>query len=136
MEEAAARWPGQVAVGLDARDGSARDRRLARANRTSKRSTSAIELRAAGVTDFIFTDICRDGTLKGPNLHALPNSTGTLGRGLIASGGVGSHRRYPRVTMLGVDGVIIGRALYDGRVELRGSARRANVGRARMKARR
>ena len=126
VEEAAARWPGQVAVGLDARKGL-----LATRGWLDQSDIKAIdvakELRAAGVTDFIFTDISRDGTLKGPNIHALTELHETLGRGLIASGGVGSIADIRALTMLGVDGVIVGRALYDGRVNLKEALEIAKV---------
>jgi phosphoribosylformimino-5-aminoimidazole carboxamide ribotide isomerase len=117
VEEAAGRWPGQIAVGLDARNGL-----LATRGWLDQTEIKAIdiakELRAAGVRDFIFTDISRDGTLRGPNLDALTELRETLGRGLIASGGVGSIGDIRALASTGVDGVTIGRALYDGRVNL------------------
>jgi phosphoribosylformimino-5-aminoimidazole carboxamide ribotide isomerase len=126
VEEAAARWPGQVAVGLDARNGL-----LATRGWLDQTAINAIdaakELRAAGVSDFIFTDISRDGTLKGPNIPALTELHETLGHGLIASGGVGSIADIRALTMLGVDGVIVGRALYDGRVNLKEALEIARV---------
>ncbi|MBN9012787.1 MAG: 1-(5-phosphoribosyl)-5-[(5-phosphoribosylamino)methylideneamino]imidazole-4-carboxamide isomerase, partial [Rhizobiales bacterium] len=117
VEEAAQRWPGKIAVGLDARNGL-----LATRGWLDQSEIKAIdvarELRSAGVRDFIFTDISRDGTLRGPNLDALSELHQALGRGLIASGGVGSIGDIRALATTGVDGVIIGRALYDGRVSL------------------
>ena len=117
VEEAAKSWPGMIAVGLDARHGLLATRGWLDQSEV-KALDAAIELRAAGVTDFIFTDISRDGTLKGPNLAALGELQEALGSGLIASGGVGSMQDLRMLAKLGVDGVIIGRALYDGRVSL------------------
>jgi len=117
VEKAAARWPNRLAVGLDARKGL-----LATHGWLDQTEIKALdaarELRAAGVTDFIFTDISRDGTLKGPNISALVELQDTLRSGLIASGGVGSIDDIRVLTTLGVDGVIVGRALYDGRLSL------------------
>ena len=117
VEEAASRWPGQIAVGLDARNGLLATRGWLDQTEV-KALDAAAELRAAGVTVFIFTDISRDGTLKGPNVSALVELQDALGHGLIASGGVGSIDDIRFLTTLGVDGVIVGRALYDGRVNL------------------
>lgn len=118
VEDAVKEWPGKIAVGLDARDGLLATRGWL--DQTEIKALDvANELRAAGVIDFIFTDISRDGTLKGPNLAALGELQDVLGGGLIASGGVGSMADIRLLAKLGVDGVIIGRALYDGRLNLR-----------------
>jgi phosphoribosylformimino-5-aminoimidazole carboxamide ribotide isomerase len=114
---AAARWADRLAVGLDARDG-----RLAAAGWLDQTEATieevALRLRQAGVQGFIFTDIRRDGTLTGPNLTALSDLVALLGRGVIASGGIGSVADVADVARTGVEGVIIGRALYDGRIDL------------------
>ena len=65
-----------------------------------------------------FTDIRRDGTLAGPNLDALRAMIETVGDGVIASGGIGRIEDVAAVAETGAEGVIIGRALYDGRVDL------------------
>ena len=117
VEAAAKRWPGSLAVGLDTRNGLLATRGWLDQTDVSALE-AAIELRSAGVTDFIYTDIARDGTLKGPNVSALVEIQDALGSGLIASGGVGSIDDIRFLTTLGVDGVIVGRALYDGRVNL------------------
>jgi phosphoribosylformimino-5-aminoimidazole carboxamide ribotide isomerase len=117
VASALARWGNRIAVGLDARDG-----RLA-ANgwleQTDLEATrAAAQLRAAGVRRFVFTDIRRDGTLAGPNLEALRAMIETVGDGVIASGGIGRIEDVAAVAETGAEGVILGRALYDGRVEL------------------
>lgn len=117
VEEAAARWPGRIVVGLDARHGLLATRGWLDQTEI-KAIDAAMALRQAGVGVFIFTDITRDGTLRGPNLEALAELRDALGRGLIASGGVGTIGDVRALAMTGVDGVIIGRALYDGRVNL------------------
>ena len=111
------RWREQVAIGLDARDG-----RVATSGWLNQTDVPAVELatelRRAGAATFIFTDIRRDGTLKGPNLSALGELVLAVGSGVIASGGVGGLDDVSRLVVSGVDGAIIGRALYDGRVDL------------------
>jgi phosphoribosylformimino-5-aminoimidazole carboxamide ribotide isomerase len=112
-----ARWPGQIAVGLDARDG-----RLAAEGWLDQTDALAIDvaiaLQAVGVRHFIFTDIRRDGTLTGPNLAALSDMVDRIDAEVIASGGVGTLDDVAQIARSGAAGVIIGRALYDGRFEL------------------
>lgn len=118
--EAVRRWGEAVAVGLDARD-----RRLA-AEGWLEQTDAAVDevarrLAGAGVAHFVFTDIRRDGTLAGPNLEALRFVIDALagsGASLIASGGVGTVADVSAIAATGAAGVIIGRALYDGRVDL------------------
>jgi phosphoribosylformimino-5-aminoimidazole carboxamide ribotide isomerase len=118
VREAAARWPEQIAVGLDARDG-----RLAADGWLDQTDALAVdvarELAAAGVLHFVFTDIRRDGTLQGPNLPALREVVDAVPTAeVIASGGIGALGDLLDVAEAGAAGVIIGRALYDGRIDL------------------
>jgi phosphoribosylformimino-5-aminoimidazole carboxamide ribotide isomerase len=117
----------RIAIGLDARDG-----KLAAAgwlDQTDVKATDvARTLHAAGVRHVIYTDIRRDGTLKGPNLDALDEMIAIAGESVIASGGIGSPEDIDAVRDLGAGGVIIGRALYDGRVDLADAIARANQG--------
>jgi len=118
VREVAAAFPGRVAVGIDAKEG-----RVAIEGWLEASETTALELASrfedAGVAALVHTDIARDGMETGPNLEA----TGALARAVsipvIASGGVGSldHvRAAARVE--GLAGVIVGRALYTGAVDL------------------
>jgi phosphoribosylformimino-5-aminoimidazole carboxamide ribonucleotide (ProFAR) isomerase len=75
-------------------------------------------LRQKGVETFIVTDIQKDGKLQGPNLKMLEQAHFVLQRGVIASGGISSIEDVREVAAVGVDGAIIGRALYDGRIDL------------------
>jgi phosphoribosylformimino-5-aminoimidazole carboxamide ribotide isomerase len=77
-----------------------------------------------GVRRFIFTDISRDGTLRGPNFAAIGRLVRAFRAPVIASGGVSSVEHLRRLARLGVEGAIVGRALYDGGLEL-GEALRA-----------
>lgn len=117
LEESLARWGEHIAVGLDARDGL-----LAiagwRETLPVKATALARELAATGVQRFIYTDIARDGALKGPNLAALQEMQRATTRPLIASGGVSSIDDLRSLAVLAVEGAIIGKALYTGDIDL------------------
>lgn len=117
VSRAVERWGERVAVGLDARDGRlAADGWL---DQTDALATDvAVRLQTTGVRRFVFTDIGRDGTLAGPNLDALGGMIAAVDAEVIASGGIGEVGDVARVAETGAAGVIIGRALYDGRVDL------------------
>ncbi|WP_391732820.1 1-(5-phosphoribosyl)-5-[(5-phosphoribosylamino)methylideneamino]imidazole-4-carboxamide isomerase [Tautonia sociabilis] len=113
----AERHPGRLVLGLDARDG-----RVATEGWLDVSTVEATEL--AGRFDglplaaVIYTDIARDGMLEGPNLEATEALASRLKTPVIASGGVGSLEDIQRLATLPVAGVIVGRALYDGRFRL------------------
>lgn len=111
------RWGDAIAVGLDARDG-----KLATRGWLDQSDVLAVDvaraLQAAGVRHFIFTDIRRDGTLSGPNLESLGELIAAVDADVIASGGVGRLEDIEAAREVGAAGAIIGRALYDGRVDL------------------
>ncbi len=117
VARAVSRWGDRVAVALDARDG-----KLAADGWLDQTDVPAVEaalpLQEAGVRHFIFTDIRRDGTLSGPNIPALRDLVAALDAQVIASGGVGAPGDIIKVAETGAAGVIIGRAIYDGRVDL------------------
>ncbi len=120
VRESARRFPGRIAVGIDARDG-----RVAVEGWTEASEITAEDIARrfedAGVCAIVFTDIARDGMLSGPNLEATARLAGCVGIPVIASGGVGSEedlRRTAALAARGVAGVIVGRALYTGAVDL------------------
>lgn len=79
----------------------------------------ARELREKGVTEFIFTDISKDGTLTGPNVEFYKRAVKTLGKGVIASGGIGSDHHLKELdSVKGLLGVIVGKAFYENKVDL------------------
>jgi phosphoribosylformimino-5-aminoimidazole carboxamide ribotide isomerase len=82
-----------------------------------------VELAALGVRRFVYTDIARDGTLTEPNFAAYESAVSAMGTAIIASGGIASVEHLRRLASIGVEGAIVGRALYDGRVELREALR-------------
>ena len=112
-----ARWGKRIVVGLDARNGSVA---ISGWRETSQvQATSlATELCAGGVQRFIYTDIARDGALKGPNLEALREMKQKISCSLIASGGVSSIDDLHSLVRLGIEGAIVGKALYTGDIDL------------------
>lgn len=121
VKEAAKRFPGRVAVGLDARDG-----RVAVEGWAETSELTALELAQrfedAGVAAIIYTDIARDGLLKGLNLDATIALADAISIPVVASGGLASIDDVkallePRARKL--EGAITGRALYDGRLDPR-----------------
>ena len=120
VEEACRRFPGRVLVGIDARDGRVAVRGWAEGTETDAVEL-AREMGRRGVSQIIFTDIARDGTLAGPNLAALER-VAAAGVPVIASGGVSSLDDLRALAALrdrGVVGAIVGKALYTGAVDLR-----------------
>jgi phosphoribosylformimino-5-aminoimidazole carboxamide ribotide isomerase len=118
VKMAARRFPDRVAVGLDARDGKVATEGWAQ---TSELTAMEIAKRFedAGVAAIIYTDIDRDGLLKGLNLDATIELANAVNVPVIASGGLASLADVrallePRAAKLG--GAIVGRALYDGRL--------------------
>jgi phosphoribosylformimino-5-aminoimidazole carboxamide ribotide isomerase len=117
LQDALARWGEQIIVGLDARNGWVA---IAGWRETSqiKAVTLAAELCKAGVQRFVYTDIARDGALTGPNLSALKEMQHAVSCALIASGGVKSLADLQALANLGVEGAIVGKAIYTGDVDL------------------
>ena len=119
VKEACKRFPGRIAVGIDAKGGKVATEGWAEAS-----ELSAIELarrfEGAGVAAIVFTDIDRDGVLKGLNLPATLALARAVKVPVIASGGLASMADIdallaPECAIL--EGAITGRALYDGRID-------------------
>jgi phosphoribosylformimino-5-aminoimidazole carboxamide ribotide isomerase len=115
----AARYSERIAVALDVRDGAVRVRGWTESSGLPV-DRAVHDLAAAGVRRFVYTDIARDGTLSGPDVAGLGRLLESAPRGVrfIASGGVASLEHILALARLDIDGVIVGRALYDGRIEL------------------
>jgi phosphoribosylformimino-5-aminoimidazole carboxamide ribotide isomerase len=117
VKDAARRFPGRIGVGIDARDG-----RVAVEGWLETSETTALDLARrfedAGVAALIHTDIARDGTGEGPNLDATVALARAVAIPVIASGGVGSLDDVRRASGRGLAGLIVGRALYTGAVDL------------------
>jgi phosphoribosylformimino-5-aminoimidazole carboxamide ribotide isomerase len=117
VAEACCRFGEAVVVSIDAEDS------LVAVRGWKARSTvAAVELvkrmAAAGVKRFVYTDIGRDGTLTEPNFEAIANLLKETTVPIIASGGVSSLEHIRRLKALGVEGAIVGKALYTGGLDL------------------
>jgi phosphoribosylformimino-5-aminoimidazole carboxamide ribotide isomerase len=111
--------PDRVVGSLDIRDGNAYGEGWRRGSRSVPAAEALEMLSASGIDTFEVTAIDRDGLLGGPDV-ALLRSLVKLGRGrIIASGGIASLEDVLAVQAAGCRGVIIGRALYEGRVDIR-----------------
>src|SRR5262249_49460157 len=117
VREACRRHPGRIAIGIDARAGRVAVEGWAE---TSELGAVELALRFAdvGVAAVIFTDVDRDGILAGANIEATAALAASLPIPIIASGGVGGLEDLVRLKAAGVAGAIIGRALYDGHIDL------------------
>ena len=121
VEEACRRFGSdRIVLGVDAKNG-----RVAihgwDATATKTAVELALEMKKRGVSRIIYTDISRDGTLQGPNLNSTREMAEITGLAVIASGGISGPEDISAVKELeayGVDSVICGKALYDGRLEL------------------
>jgi phosphoribosylformimino-5-aminoimidazole carboxamide ribotide isomerase len=122
VHEACRAFPGRIVVGIDARDGRVATEGWA--------ETSAIDATGlarsftdAGVAAIVYTDIGRDGMLGGLNLEQTVALAAAVATPVIASGGVGGPQDLValRAAAAGtrIEGVIVGRALYDGRIDPR-----------------
>ncbi|MGM7702844.1 1-(5-phosphoribosyl)-5-[(5-phosphoribosylamino)methylideneamino]imidazole-4-carboxamide isomerase [Pseudalkalibacillus sp. Hm43] len=110
----------RIAIGLDARDGYVATEGWLDKSEV-KATNLAKEMAEAGARHFIFTDISRDGTLEGPNIEAIAELAKASGAEVIASGGVSSLedlRNLADRQHEGIEGAIIGKALYTERFTL------------------
>ena len=120
VREAATAFPGRVAVGIDARDGRVATKGWAES--TDIQATDlAKSFEDAGVAAIIYTDIDRDGAMRGPNIEATAALANAVQVPVIASGGVASLADLLALRDCGapLTGAISGRALYDAAIDLR-----------------
>ena len=120
VREAAAAFPGQIAVGIDARDGKVATKGWAETTDVDA-TDLARSYEDAGVAAIVYTDINRDGAMQGPNVEATAALARAVQIPVIASGGVSSIRdlRALRDCGANLNGAISGRALYDGAIDLK-----------------
>lgn len=120
IREACRAYPGQVAIGIDAKDG-----KVAVEGWIKKTQVNAMDLALkyenTGAAALIYTDIARDGAMQGPNIDTTLAIAEAVKIPVILSGGISSMDDLRLVRKLSgtlLDGVIIGRAIYDGRIDM------------------
>ncbi|MEX0732483.1 MAG: 1-(5-phosphoribosyl)-5-[(5-phosphoribosylamino)methylideneamino]imidazole-4-carboxamide isomerase [Aquisalimonadaceae bacterium] len=128
VDDACLEFPGHIIVGLDARDGKVA---VEGWSKLSKHDAVDMALRfeAAGVEALVFTDIGRDGMMRGVNTGATRELARKVTIPVIASGGVSNLddvRDLCEAAKDGVSGAIVGRALYEGKLDLREAQQLAN----------
>ena len=115
VAEACKEFPGKIIVGIDARNGNVAIKGWVEVS-DQRASDLAQSLELYNISGYIFTDISRDGMLQGPNLKSIKEFSGSTNLPVIASGGVSQLKDIKDLLTLeseGVEGIIIGKALYD-----------------------
>lgn len=121
VQEACKKYPGHIAVGIDAKNGEVAIEGWGQGSGVAA-TELAKKMASFGVETIIYTDISRDGMLSGVNVEATAALARACGVPIIASGGVASLediRRVKAVEADGVQGCIIGKAIYTGAVDLK-----------------
>ena len=117
LEGVARQFPGKVVLGIDAKQG-----KVATDGWQEVSPRPALDLArqcaAWPLAALVYTDISRDGMLEGPNLHAVAELAAAVPLPVIASGGVTTLEDVRSLARLGLAGCIVGRALYEGRLDL------------------
>ncbi|MCI0776556.1 MAG: 1-(5-phosphoribosyl)-5-[(5-phosphoribosylamino)methylideneamino]imidazole-4-carboxamide isomerase [Chloroflexi bacterium] len=116
--EAARRHGDRIVVSIDARGGVVAVEGWREETQLQAKSFLQ-KLASLGVPRFVYTDINRDAMLDSPNYEMIETMVGATERPLIAAGGVADVEHLTRLSKLGVEGAIVGLALYDGRLDLR-----------------
>ena len=118
VQESCRRFGSRIIAGVDARDGYVATRGWIESSKVT-----AIELikemQSIGVTCIIYTDISRDGTLTEPNFDAIEGLLKMVDVKIIAAGGISSIEQLRRLADIGIEGAIVGRAIYTGHIDLK-----------------
>lgn len=126
VRDAVKKYPSQIAVGIDARDGM-----VAADGWTDTSEVDYIQLAKQmediGVQYLIFTDISKDGMLSGPNLQMLDELKSAVKCNIIASGGVANLMDIINLVALNIYGAISGKAVYTGALDLKQALAAANA---------
>lgn len=120
VTELCQKFPGHVIVGIDAKDGMVAVEGWAEASTTAA-DELAKKFEDQGVSSIVYTDISRDGMMQGVNVEATANLAKAISIPVIASGGVTSIKDIMRINEVkdsGIEGVIMGRALYEGTITM------------------
>lgn len=108
----------KLVIGLDGRNGKAAVEGWEKES-DSDILTLAVKFAEMGIGTIVYTDISRDGMLTGPDVVYTEKLVSETGIDIIASGGVGSSFDLTRLEEIGVEGVIVGKAYYEGKIDLK-----------------
>jgi phosphoribosylformimino-5-aminoimidazole carboxamide ribotide isomerase len=125
VREACRKYAESVIVSIDAREGQVATHGWLKGTQLTAVNLAHDMIRL-GVRRFIYTDITRDGTLVGPNYDAITELLSSIRYPVIAAGGISSLEQIKVLKHIGVEGVIIGKALYTGDIELKEALEIAN----------
>ncbi|AOY75555.1 1-(5-phosphoribosyl)-5-[(5-phosphoribosylamino)methylideneamino]imidazole-4-carboxamide isomerase [Clostridium formicaceticum] len=117
LQEAVAAYGDKIIVSIDAKDGYVAIDGWTKTSEVTALEL-ALEIEKMGVKTIVYTDIARDGMLKGPNFEAIQHLQSHVKVDIIASGGVSSLEDLKKLSDIGVAGAIVGKALYEGKVDL------------------
>lgn len=112
VAEACRQYPGQVAVGIDAKNGMVATRGWVEATNLTA-AELALRMRDVGVKTMIYTDVSRDGMMQGPNVEATRSLIKATGMEIIGSGGVSTIEDLLHFKEAGCAGAILGKAIYE-----------------------
>lgn len=118
VRDVIARYPNQIVLGLDAREGKVATHGWLETSESSA-ITVAKQFEDVPLAGIVFTDISRDGMLNGPNVQALDEMARAVIHPVIASGGITTLQDIQKLLEHDLAGAIIGRALYEGQLDLR-----------------
>ena len=127
VKDACKQFPGRIVVGIDARDGLVAVEGWAKTSEV-RALDLALKFEDCGVSAIVYTDIDRDGTSVGLNVESTVDLAYALTTPVIASGGVSAItdlEELKREAGAGIEGVICGRALYDGRIDVKAALKLA-----------
>ncbi len=113
----------KIVIGIDAKDGMVAIKGWETIS-DSDAVTLALSMKELGVKTIIYTDISKDGMLCGPNFAQTARMVETTGMDIVASGGVSCMDDLIQLEKIGVEGAILGKAIYEKRVDLKEAARR------------
>lgn len=126
VKRAVDKYGQKIVIGIDAKDGM-----VAIEGWKKTSDFTAVEFAkkmvSIGVQTIVYTDIATDGTLAGPNVDAMAEMTKAVDADIIASGGIGSLEHIKSLVPTGVEGVIVGKALYTGKVNLTEAVREVKI---------
>lgn len=125
VREACRKYAESIIVSIDAREGQVATKGWLNSTQIMA-VTLAQDMIRLGVRRFIYTDIARDGTLSGPNYNALTELIEAIQLPVIAAGGISSLEHLRVLRRIGVEGTIIGKALYTGDIDLKKALEVAN----------